>query len=104
MGPTFIWTGDRWQQSPDGIKGHEGQTWAVLQFDASGNVAPIRWQDNVTFAVAANKAKTEKTLVLFSDVGPVAAPESSLSMAFAAAAALCVGGLSAVAVVRSRRA
>ena len=26
----FVWTGDRWQQAPDGIKGHEGQYWFVV--------------------------------------------------------------------------
>lgn len=26
----YIWTGDLWQQAPDGIKGHEGQYWCVF--------------------------------------------------------------------------
>jgi len=47
----FIWTGDRWQQSPDGLKGHEGQTWNLLDFDADGNIQPLRWQDTITFDV-----------------------------------------------------
>lgn len=47
----FVWTGDRWQQSPDGLKGHEGQTWALLEFDAAGRIKPIRWQDSVSFQV-----------------------------------------------------
>merc|ERR1712216_38507 len=47
----FIWTGDRWQQAPDGVKGHEGQTWAVLQFDEQGRIEPLRWQDSITFEV-----------------------------------------------------
>jgi len=45
----FIWTGDRWQQAPDGLKGHEGQFWAPLEFDVpSGMVKPIRWVDAFT--------------------------------------------------------
>lgn len=55
----FIWTGDRWQQSPDGLKGHEGQTWAIIEFDAEGNVQPLRWQDNITF----NVGETEMAFV-----------------------------------------
>ncbi len=26
-GTEYIWTGDRWQQAPDGIKGHDPQFW-----------------------------------------------------------------------------
>merc|ERR1711918_202454 len=48
----FIWTGDRWQQSPDGLKGHEGQTWAMLEFDNLGRIRPLRWKDEITFDVA----------------------------------------------------
>ena len=47
----FIWTGDRWQQAPDGIKGHEGQTWLVLDFDGQGRIQPMRWQDTIHFEV-----------------------------------------------------
>eukprot|EP00041_Stephanoeca_diplocostata_P012805 m.215447 g.215447 ORF g.215447 m.215447 type:complete len:427 (+) comp19097_c0_seq3:50-1330(+) len=47
----YLWTGDRWQQAPDGIKGHEGQTWALLDFDSMGRITPVRWHDNVTFHV-----------------------------------------------------
>eukprot|EP01050_Picozoa_sp_SAG11_P040510 SAG11_NODE_17653_length_512_cov_1.353511_1_plen_59_part_10 len=27
-GATYLWTGDRWMQSPDGTKAHEPQFWA----------------------------------------------------------------------------
>lgn len=50
-GQQLIWTGDRWQQAPDGIKGHEGQTWVVLEFDDVGRIKPLRWQDTVSFDV-----------------------------------------------------
>ena len=36
---TLIWTGDRWQQAPDGIKGHEGQFWVSLSFDGAGRIS-----------------------------------------------------------------
>ena len=45
---TFVWTGDRWQQAPDGIKGHEGQFWAPLSFDDEGRIGKVRWLDNFT--------------------------------------------------------
>ena len=44
----FVWTGDRWMQAADGIKGHEPQFWARLEFDAAGRVRPMRWVDEVT--------------------------------------------------------
>eukprot|EP00947_MAST-08B_sp_MAST-8B-sp1_P006250 g6250.t1 len=49
----YLWTGDRWQQAPDGVKGHEGQTWIRLEFDDHGRIQPIKWQDNCTFEVYA---------------------------------------------------
>ena len=45
--PTWC-AGDRWQQAPDGIKGHEGQYWTPLQFDSIGRIAPVRWLDTFT--------------------------------------------------------
>lgn len=42
----YWWTGDRWQQAPDGIKGHEPQFWVPLRFDASGNIEDVRWVDS----------------------------------------------------------
>ena len=43
----FIWTGDRWMQAPDGIKGHEPQTWTRLSFDDADNVLPLQWVDEL---------------------------------------------------------
>ena len=51
-GFTFLYYGSRWGQSPDGIKGHEPQYVYPLQFDASGRLQHIVWQDVVTFSVA----------------------------------------------------
>lgn len=34
----LVWAGDRWGQSPDGIKGHEPQFWAPVAFDNDGRV------------------------------------------------------------------
>ena len=45
---TYVWTGDRWQQSPDGLKGHEGQFWAPLEFDDQGRIKEMKWIDNFT--------------------------------------------------------
>lgn len=42
---TYVWTGDRWQQAPDGIKGHEPQYWTPLTFDANGVIEKVQWTD-----------------------------------------------------------
>ncbi|KAL0483063.1 hypothetical protein AKO1_014963 [Acrasis kona] len=44
-GKEYIWTGDRWQQAPDGIKAHDPQTWVPLKFGEDGSVLPITWVD-----------------------------------------------------------
>ena len=48
---TFVWTGDRWQQAPDGLKGHEGQFWAPLSFDEQGRIGEVRWVDAFNLTV-----------------------------------------------------
>ena len=50
-GPEFIWTGDRWQQSWDGTKAHDPQTWIPLVFNDDGSIQPARWLDNFTMDV-----------------------------------------------------
>lgn len=48
---TYLWTGDRWMQSPDGLKGHEPQFWAPLQFDAEGRIEEMQWVDTFVLDV-----------------------------------------------------
>jgi hypothetical protein len=50
-GPAFMWIGDRWQSSPDGIKGHDFTFWYPLVFDNTGNVTAMTWVDNFTIPV-----------------------------------------------------
>ena len=50
-GTALVWTGDRWQQSPDGLKGHDPQTWLPLAFDDDGALRPIEWLDSFTLDV-----------------------------------------------------
>ena len=50
-GKAWIWAGDRWQQSPDGLKAHDPQLWAPLVFNADKSLAPLRWVDNFTLAI-----------------------------------------------------
>ena len=45
-GPQYIWTGDRWMQAPDGLKSHEPQFWAPLEFTDEGHILPIKWVDS----------------------------------------------------------
>jgi beta-xylosidase len=50
-GTEYIWTGDRWQQAPDGIKGHDPQYWVPLQFTSDGLIANMTWVDEFTIDV-----------------------------------------------------
>jgi hypothetical protein len=47
-GILYVWMGDRWGSRPDGIKGHDFQYWAPLEFDVSGNIRPLKWVDQWT--------------------------------------------------------
>lgn len=38
-------------QSPDGLKGHEPQFWAPLQFDAEGRIEEMQWVDKFVLDV-----------------------------------------------------
>jgi hypothetical protein len=41
-GPAFFWMADRWQSTPDGIKGHDFQYWSPpLKFQPDGDLLPI---------------------------------------------------------------
>lgn len=41
----IVWTGNRWGQAPDGIKGHEPQAWLPLRFSDAGAIEPLVWLD-----------------------------------------------------------
>ena len=41
----YVYTGDRWQQSPDGLKGLDPQAWLPMDVAEDGVVAPVVWQD-----------------------------------------------------------
>ena len=47
-GVEFLWVGDRWQQAPDGVKGHDPQTVLRLSFDDAngGQVRFVDWVDS----------------------------------------------------------
>jgi hypothetical protein len=38
----YLWMADRWGSTPDGIKGHDFQFWAPLDFNSDGSLAPIK--------------------------------------------------------------
>lgn len=46
-----VWTGDRWQQSPDGMFDEQPQTWLPLAFDGD-RLLPLRYVDEFTLDVA----------------------------------------------------
>jgi hypothetical protein len=57
---SYLWTGDRWQSAPDGLKDHDWQTWLPLEFTDAGaqqqpGAAMIKqmvWRDSFTIDVA----------------------------------------------------
>jgi hypothetical protein len=51
-GVQHVWTGDRWQTSPDRLWGHDPQTWLPLEFGPDGLPMPLQWVDNFTLDVA----------------------------------------------------
>ena len=55
-GATFLYIGDRWGQSPDGVKGHEPQYVFPISFNEDGSIPHFTWNDTVAFSidVAAN--------------------------------------------------
>jgi len=40
-GGHLLWMGDRWESTPDGLKGHDFQHWEPLQFDAKDDILPL---------------------------------------------------------------
>lgn len=60
-------------QSPDGLKGHEPQFWAPLEFDAAGRVAEMAWIDRFVLDVAVpSEAEAEEEGKGGLDAGAVA--------------------------------
>lgn len=58
-GTAYIWMGDRWGSTPDGIKGHDFQYWSnPLQFDGAGNIATLQWVDSWTVDLAVGPTPT----------------------------------------------
>lgn len=54
-GNDFIWQGDRWQSAPDHIKAHDFQFWSKLEFDSDGAIRPMKWVDDFTLNLSAEK-------------------------------------------------
>jgi len=50
MDQLFFFFSLRWQQAPDGLKGHEPQYWTPLQFN-EGSIREIEWIDEFTLDV-----------------------------------------------------
>ena len=50
-GQEFLWIGDRWQQSWDGTKGHDPQTFLPLFFSDEGSIMPVTWLDRFSMDV-----------------------------------------------------
>jgi hypothetical protein len=46
-----MWVGDRWQQAPDGIKGHYPTYWGLLHFFSNGSIVPMKFTDEFSVDV-----------------------------------------------------
>lgn len=51
-GPLYMWMGDRWGSTPDGIKGHDFQVWVPLRFR---NQTLLPLEDVVTWKIRLRK-------------------------------------------------
>ncbi len=52
-GSAHILIGDRWQSTPDGMKGHDFTYWtSPLQFDEDGMIRRLEWEDRWTVMLA----------------------------------------------------
>jgi hypothetical protein len=63
-GTLFMWMGDRWGSTPDGIKGHDFQVWLPLQFDHHNMVRPLTkynaWQVTLSIPTPASSEPGER--------------------------------------------
>jgi hypothetical protein len=50
-GWTFLYYGDRWGQSPDGVKGHEPHYVFPISFNADGTIPDFTWNDTIAFNI-----------------------------------------------------
>ena len=57
---TFLYYGDRWGQSPDGIKGHEPQYVFPILFDSDGSIPHFTWNDSVSFWIDSINASCDE--------------------------------------------
>ena len=48
----YLWTGDKWQQSPDLKFDEQPQTWLPLSFDEEGNILPFKYVDRFELDIA----------------------------------------------------
>ena len=48
----YVWTGDKWQQSPNQKYDEQPQTWLPLAFDSDGDILPLKAVDRFELDVA----------------------------------------------------
>ena len=53
-GDIYLWMGDRWDSSLDGISGHDFEYWQPLSFDDNGMIEKLRNQDDWVLQEVAN--------------------------------------------------
>jgi len=56
-GSAYIWMGDEWRSTADGVKGHDLQYWSEpLKFNADGTIAPLQRTGEWTATVRAGRS------------------------------------------------
>ena len=64
-GRLFLWMGDRWGSTPDGIKGHDFQVWLPLEFGDHDVIRPLtklsEWQVTLSLPAQGSKKQGEHT-------------------------------------------
>ncbi len=60
-GKLFMWMGDRWGSTPDGIKGHDFQVWVPLEFVDRGVIRPLTQLDTWKVTLSFPPQSTKKT-------------------------------------------
>ena len=47
-GSVYMYNGENFKSSTDGLKSHDLQTWIPLEFDDDGNILPMKWKNQWT--------------------------------------------------------
>jgi hypothetical protein len=79
-GNAYVWTGDKWQQSPNGMYDQQPQTWVLLEFDGD-TLLPLRYADTFTLDVAVAVPERRRRSAALVAAAPTGAVETTCDLA-----------------------